>query len=415
MEQIAPIDDAPQPYEASHYGALVLNLGRALLHVGSPAHRLESAMQIMAQRLGLQAEFFSTPTALIVSLGDGNRQQTYLARSEPGAPNLSKLAELTEVMDALAERKLNPIQADERVREIDSAPPRFSRWWQFLSFVLIAFGVTPLLGGGWREAGLATVLGVATALSVLLLGSHAERSRLIAPLAATVTTFLGTLWCGFDAQTALMPALIASIIALVPGMDLTTSCRELATGHLVSGASRMASAAMMFALLTFGLIVGGLAGQALVGPIDLVSPNPLPRWVTGPGLLVAAFGLVVLFQGHRRDWIWMVLACMIAWATSLIGIITSAPVVGAFAGALTIGLAGNVFVRLTGRPGSIIHIPGLILLVPGSIGLRSLATLLENDVVSGIETALLTAMIAVALTTGMIVASALVPPRKNTL
>jgi len=415
MEQITPIDDAPQPYEASRYGALVLNMGRALLHVGSPAHRLESAMQIMAQRLGLQAEFFSTPTALIVSLGDGDRQQTYLARSDPGAPNLSKLADLTEVMDALAEGRLNPMSADERVRDIDSAPPRFNRRWQFLAFILIAFGVTPLLGGGWRETLLAGGLGVATALSVLLLGSHAERSRLIAPFAATATTFLGTLWCGFDAQTALMPALIASIIALVPGMDLTVSCRELATGHLVSGASRMASAAMMFALLTFGLIVGGLAGQALVGPIDLVSPDPLPQWMTGPGLLVAALGLVILFQGHRRDWIWMVLACMIAWATSFVGVAIAAPVVGAFTGALVIGLTGNVFVRLTGRPGSIIHIPGLILLVPGSIGLRSLATLLENNVITGIETALLTAMIAVALTTGMIVSSALVPPRKNTL
>jgi uncharacterized membrane protein YjjP (DUF1212 family) len=415
MEQTSPIDDAPQPYEASRYGALVLNMGRALLHVGSPAHRLESAMQIMAQRLGLQAEFFSTPTALMVSLGDGDQQQTYLARSEPGAPNLSKLADLTEVMDQLADRKLSPGEADARVRAIDSAPPRFNRWWQFIAFIAIPFGVTPLLGGGVRETLLATALGVATALTVLLLSSHVERARLIAPLAATLTTFLGTLWCGFDAHTALMPALIASIIALLPGMDLTTACRELATGHLVSGASRMASAAMMFALLTFGLVVGGLAGQAVVGPVGLVNPDPLPQWMTVAGLLVAAFGLVVLFQGHRRDWIWMLLAALIAWATSFIGSAISAPVVGAFAGALMIGLAGNVFVRATGRPGSIIHIPGLILLVPGSIGLRSLATLLENDVVSGIETALLTAMIAVALTTGMIVSSTLVPPRKNTL
>jgi len=415
MDQIATIDDSTQPYEASRYGTLVLNLGRALLHVGSPAHRLESAMHIMADRLGLQAEFFSTPTALIVSLGDGNRQQTYLARSEPGSPNLSKLADLTEIMELLSERKIDPDEADERVREIDSSPARFNRWWQFIAFIAIACGVTPLLGGGWRETVLATLLGVTTATTVMLMGTHVERSKLIAPLAATLTTFLGTIWCGFDAQTALMPALIASIIALLPGMDLTTSCRELATGHLVSGASRMASAAMIFALITFGLIVGGMAGQAFVGPVGLVNPDPLPQWVTALGLLVAAFGLVVLFQGHRRDWIWMLLASLIAWATSFIGVVTSAPVIGAFAGALLIGLAGNLFVRATGRPGSIIHIPGLILLVPGSIGLRSLATLLDNDVISGIETALLTGMIAVALTTGIIVSSVLIPPRKNTL
>ncbi|AKS42564.1 threonine/serine ThrE exporter family protein [Wenzhouxiangella marina] len=415
MDEPTLLDDEPQPYEASRLGTLVLNLGRALLHVGSPAHRLEAAMQVMADRLGLRAEFFSTPTSLIVSLGDESRQQTFLARSDPGSPNLSKLADLTEVMEDLADKRIDPIEADRRVREIDAAPARFGFWWQLFGFIAIAGGVTPLIGGGWRETALATVLGTITGLAVLLLGSHMERARLIAPLAATLTTFLGTLWCGYDAQTALMPALIASIIALLPGMDLTTACRELSTGHLVSGSSRLASAVMVFALITFGLAVGGLAGQAIVGPVGLVNPQAAPEWLTPIGLLIACVGLVILFQGHRRDWFWMLLASLIAWASSFIGVWINAPVIGAFAGALFVGLAGNVFVRFTGRPGSIMHMPGLILLVPGSIGLRSLATLLDHDVISGIETALLAGMIAVALTTGMIVSSVLLPPRKNAL
>jgi len=408
-------DLTAQPYEASRYAALVLNLGRALLHVGSPAHRLEAAMQIMAERLGLQAEFFSTPTSLIVSLGDGSRQQTYLARSEPGSSNLSKLSELTEVMDELAAGTIDPEQADERVRMIDAAPPRFGAWWQLLGFIAIAGGVAPLIGGGLRETLLASLLGIVTGASVLMLRSHLDRSRLTAPLAAALTTFLGTLWCGFDPQTALMPAIIASIIALLPGMDLTTACRELSTGHLVSGSSRLASAVMIFALLTFGLVMGGMAGQYFTGPVGLVSPVDRPEWLTPAGLLIAAFGLVVLFQAHRRDWVWMLLACLIAVIGAGIGSIINAPVIGAFVGSVMVGMAGNLFVRFSGRPGSIMHLPGLILLVPGSIGLRSLATLLENDVISGIETAMLAAMIAVALTTGMIVSSVLLPPRKNAL
>ena len=76
-----PSEEEAQSFEASPYAALVLNLGRALTRAGSPAHRLETAMQVMAERLGLTAEFFSTPTALMVSLGDGTRAQVYLARS----------------------------------------------------------------------------------------------------------------------------------------------------------------------------------------------------------------------------------------------------------------------------------------------------------------------------------------------
>jgi len=403
--------DHSQPYASSPYGKLVLNLGRALLHVGSPAHRLESAMHIMAARLGLQAEFFSTPTALMVSLADGTQQQTYLARSEPGSANLSKLAELTEVMDGLADGRLDPEQANQRVCAIDTAPPRFGRAWQLAGFTAIACGVAPLIGGGWRETLAATALGTLTGLAVLWLGGHSERSRLINPVSAALITFLGTLWCGHDGQTALMPVIIASLIALVPGMDLTTACRELATGHLVSGSSRVASAIMIFALLTFGLVVGGMAGQALTGPVELVAASPAPHGLRPAGLLLAAFGLLILFQASRRDWIWMLLACLIAYSSATLGGLLQAPVIGAFFGALSVGLAGNLFVQFTGRPGSIMHLPGLILLVPGSIGLRSLAALLENEIIPGIETAMLAGMIAVALTTGLIVASVVLPPR----
>lgn len=401
----------PQPYAASRYGTLVLNLGRALLHVGSPAHRLEAAMHIMADRLNLQAEFFSTPTSLIVSLGDGANQQTFLARSDPGSPNLGKLADLTEVMDQLADGTIDPETADDRVRAIDRALPLYGWWLQLAAFVLIAAGVAPLLGGGWREALLAAPLGLVTGLCVLWMRQHIERSRLITPMTAALITFLGTLWCGIDGTTALMPPIIAAMIALLPGMDLTTAARELSTGHLVSGSSRMAFAITVFALLTFGLVLGGMAGQALVGPVGLVDPSFRPDWLAPAGVLLAAAGLMLLIQAYKRDWIWILLATLIAWGGAGLGAMLGAPVIGAFIGGLAVGLAGNLFVQFTGRPGSILHIPGLILLVPGSIGLRSLATLLSEDVVAGLETAILAGIIAVALTTGMILASVLIPPR----
>ncbi|TVS10567.1 MAG: threonine/serine exporter family protein [Wenzhouxiangella sp.] len=405
--------DAPQPYESNRYAALVLNLGRALLHVGSPAHRLEDAMQIMASRLGLQAEFFSTPTALIVSLGDGEKQRTFLARSDPGSTNLAKLADLTEVMEQLAAGHIDPEPADERVRQIDQAAPIYGYWLQLLGFVALSGGIAPLIGGGWREMLLALALGTVTGLIVLWLRRHVERSRLASPLTATVVTFLGVLWCSIDPQTALVPAVIASIIALVPGMDLTTASRELATGHLVSGSSRLAFALTIFALLALGLVMGGMTGTWLVGPVDLISASPAPAWLPAAGVMLAALGLMLLNQAHLRDWVWILLACLIAYAGARLGIGLEAPVIGAFIGALAVGLAGNLFVTLTGRPGSVMHLPGLILLVPGSIGLRGLATLLADDVISGIETAVMAGMIAVALTTGMILASVLLPPRTS--
>ena len=410
-ESVDDIASNKQPYSSDRHARLVLNFGRALLSVGSPAHRLESAMQIMADRLGVQAEFFCTPTALIISLADGDRQQTFLARSEPGSANLSKLADLAEVMDELNAGRIDPQQADERVHAIDTAPPLYGARLEVLAFVLIGGGVAPLLGGGWREAVMAATLGAVTGLSIWWMRQHVERARLIMPMVAALITFLGSLWCGIDGRTALMPATLAAMIPLLPGMDLTTAARELSTGHLVSGSSRLSFAVTIFALLAFGLVLGGMAGQAIVGPVALTEASFRPVWLPFAGLISAAFGLMMLIQAHMRDWIWILLVSIIAWVGASLGGWLEAPVIGAFFGGIAVGLAGNLYVRISRRPSSILHIPGLILLVPGSIGLRSLATLLQDDVVAGMETAILAGIIAVALTTGMILASVLIPPR----
>src|SRR5699024_10652600 len=251
-------------------------------------------MKIMAERLGLQAEFFSTPTTLIISLKDGDRQETFLARCEPGSANLSKLADLAEVMDDLDSGRTTPQQADERVHAIDSAPPLYGAWLEVLAFVLIGGGVTPILGSGWRETLLAAPLGAVAGLSIWWMRQHVERARLIMPMVSALIAFLGSLWCGFDGSTALMPAVLAAIIPLLPGMDLTTAARELSTGHLVSGSSRLSFAVTIFALLAFGLVLGGMAGQAIVGAVPLTESSFRPAWMPLPGLVCAAGGLMML-------------------------------------------------------------------------------------------------------------------------
>ncbi|MEK7832242.1 MAG: threonine/serine exporter family protein [Acidobacteriota bacterium] len=75
----------------------VLRLGRALHAYGYPAHRLEEVLSRASERLGLLAQFFSTPTSIFASFGKQEEQQTFLMRVTPGEVNLGKLAELDDV------------------------------------------------------------------------------------------------------------------------------------------------------------------------------------------------------------------------------------------------------------------------------------------------------------------------------
>jgi uncharacterized membrane protein YjjB (DUF3815 family) len=51
-------------------------------------------MRAGAARLGLQAQFFSTPTSILAALGAVPDQRTFLIRTYPGTMDLGKLGEL---------------------------------------------------------------------------------------------------------------------------------------------------------------------------------------------------------------------------------------------------------------------------------------------------------------------------------
>jgi uncharacterized membrane protein YjjB (DUF3815 family) len=86
---------------------------------------------------------------------------------------------------------------------------------------------------------------------------------------------------------------------------------------------------------------------------------------------------------------------------------------GVFAGGLLLGASSNVFARVFNRPGALIREPGIILLVPGSIGFRTLNFVFERDVMLGLDTGITLMTLLVALVAGLLFGDLLVPPRRK--
>lgn len=408
--------ESPDPPSAPGQEAvdLILGLGRVLLALGSPAHRLEASLGLIARRLGLAAELFCTPTALIVALEDDGRRQTHLVRVEPGSPNLGKLSDINEVLLQLEARDISLREACARADAIFHAPVRHGLLLSLLAFTFISTAAAAFLGGGWREVGLAAGLGTVTGIIGLgICRLRPDWTRVYIPLAATLVSLLAALFCAWDGRTNMLLPLIAGLLVLLPGLDFTAATRELATSHWVSGSSRLAGAMVVLTVLAFGMVLGTELGQAIAGPVTMVTPVPVPIWAVMAAYLLAATGFILLFEAYPRDWIWIVLVSLVAVLSLRAGQDLLGPVLGAALGGTLVGITGNLFVRLTRRPASILHTPGLILLVPGALGFRSLAAILSSDVVSGVESFFLALLTAVALATGMIIASVLLPPSRE--
>jgi uncharacterized membrane protein YjjB (DUF3815 family) len=72
-----------------------------------------------------------------------------------------------------------------------------------------------------------------------------------------------------------------------------------------------------------------------------------------------------------------------------------------------------VFARFYKRPGALIREPGIILLVPGSVGFRTLNFVFERDVMLGIDTAITLVTLLLAIVAGLLFGDLLVPPRRK--
>ena len=86
-------------------------------------------------------------------------------------------------------------------------------------------------------------------------------------------------------------------------------------------------------------------------------------------------------------------------------------VVGAFSGALAIGVAGHLYQWLSGRPAVLVETPGLITLVPGSLGFRGLHALMQQESVVGIN--LMTDMLTTGAVSSVTAAASLTSPGRS--
>jgi len=389
----------------------IIALGRALHSYGIPAHRLEEALGNAATRLDISAEFFSGPTSLIVSFGEPGNQQTSLSRVSPGNLQLDKLVELDEVVEALYRSEMTVEEARVRLLDIDSSPQRYGPVLTTLAFGIASGLAARFFGGGILEMLVTFVLGLFTGLLALAAERFVAVGRLFEFAVSFMVTFLalGLTVVGLPLATSVI--IMASLIIILPGLSLTLALNELATGHLVSGTARFSGAMMTFIKLGLGVGLGQRLTEFLPGTVIESVAVPLPQWTLWAALIITPLALAVLFRARSQEVVWIMGAAVVAFWGARYGVELLGVGLGAVVGALLAGLASNLFARLKRRPAVVLIVPSLILLVPGSLGYRSISMLMGSDIVTGMDTAFTALLVGVALVAGLLLANVMLPPR----
>jgi len=397
----------------------VVELARRLHEYGTAAPRLEDVVNLVSARLGLACNVLSTPTSIVMSFSDPAREDglaeiTQVVRVPPGEVNLERLCQVDEIADQVIDGRLDLAAGRRRLREVGQA--RRSRGGEaglVASYGVSAASIAAILHTGWSGIAAAGLIGLLIGLVYLASVGRPNIAAAAEAISALLATLIATAVAAYVVPLAVRSVVIASLIVLMPGMTLTTAVRELSSQHLISGTARMMGALATLLKLAFGTLA---AAQfcALIGWVPAGTPElGVPRWTEWIAVLAGGCAFAVLFGSPRRYVPVVVAAVALGYVCAQLGGVYVSPAFGVFVGGLVIGAASNAFARVMQRPGALVREPGIILLVPGSVGFRTLSFVFERDVLLGIDTAITLVTLLVAIVAGLLFGDLLVPPRRS--
>jgi uncharacterized membrane protein YjjP (DUF1212 family) len=384
-------------------------LAQALHVSGAPAQDLERELAVIGARMGVRVQCFALPTMLSLTVeAEGRPQAVRLIRLPPYDYNMVRLIKLEAMLREL-HGPADLARGEAQLQQIVAAPPIW-RGWRFVACgFLLSASVALLLRGSWAEMLSGGIVGALFVMAYQRLGGKPS----LGPVLPVLLCGLAAL-CSY-ALAALLPqqspfiTVLAGIVLMLPGFTMTIAMSELATQNLVAGTGRLAGAFMLMLMMGAGVAIGSTLAAEFMPVAPTGTAAPLPDWAMWPNIAVLGVGLLAVLQAPLRSVHVVILACLLAWGISFYVSHELGPVAGAFAGAFGVAMAGHLYQRFSGKPGILVQVPGLITLVPGSVGFRGLHALMEQDTVTGLGILATTVVTGAALVVGTLLANGIGP------
>ncbi len=394
-------------------------MARRLHEYGAGAHRLETAVSNVAEQLGIRCSVFSSPTSIFITFSgfefdeDDLVLPAQLIRVSPGDMDIGRLTEVDSVSQAVADGELQVEVGVDRLKEIAKRSPIFGLPIHLLAWAATGMAVTSMLKSSWTDIVIASMLGVLTGIMSMRWGKRLQTIGSFEPIIAAMITVLAYLLSALLGGSQVPHIVIGALIILMPGLNLTLAITELATGHLSSGTSRFAGASVVLIKLALGVVLATQAMTALGFDTDGATTVLAPDWFIWLSVLVAGFSFAILFGILIRDLPVVIFTAVSTFALNFYVSSHISPNVGIFLASLYVASASNLFSRLTNRPAVIMRMPGIILLVPGSLGYRAMTLLFSDDMDAGLSSVVGVATVLACLVGGLLLGNTLIAPRRS--
>ncbi len=349
-------------------GVAMLAAGYAVTDVGTTLHAVAAAHGQPLLTVG------AIPTAILID--DPVARRARIAGMEPGtAYRFDQTQAVGRLASLAALAAWSPRVIRDRLADVAAMPAPYPPWAIAMGNALVAGGVSIVFRTTWLAVAVDCLLGLVVG-AVLLWTARAPR------LASLMPFILGFVASGtvfavahlLDVSGAPLYAVFAPIVVLVPGAAITNAVIELAAGDVVSGGGRLIGGLVTWLMLLLGILVGAAANGASLTELVLRPPGALPGWAAWPGLLIMGVGIALSNCAPPRLGVVVVVVLLATYALLVgVGSISNSIIGSGVAAAVMLVATRLVEQRRAELPAIVTFRPAFWLLVPGSMGLASLA------------------------------------------
>jgi len=353
-------------------------LGAALSSIGETVDAVETRLGVIARSYGLgDARFSAFPTFLLLTLGQGRAATIEPTTRLSQTPRLDQIAAVHALAGEAERGGLAPLVGVERLEAIRRLDNRFGDAASVAGYAVLTVGIALILHPAARDVASAAVLGALVGILRRLGRGRRSVEALMPFLAATCVAAIVALAVEYDVTDPGLRAMIAALVVFIPGVALTTAFLELTEGQMVAGSSRLVWGGTQLGLLAFGIVAGvgmvGVPAQQAFSSSDAL----LGAWAPWVGVLVFAAGVTVAHSAPPGGFVSLLIVLYAAWTGQVVGNELFGAYASGFAGALVMTFAAYLLARRpSAMPVYAVFLPGFWLLVPGSLGLIGLTTVL---------------------------------------
>src|SRR5882762_1303533 len=360
-----------------------------------PVTMVRGAMYATSRAHGLDAQLLALPN--YVQVGSETGDSLYIANPDFDV-RYDQSFQLAKLVARAPSGSVTPEEGMAELDRIRHQQRRFPVWVTVFGYAVQSVGLALILQPTpWSLVGAATLGLLVGALSVV--GRRIEAIGYMLPticaflVAFIVFTFNSRWHVGADS----LRALAAPLATFLPGAAITLAVIELATNHVVSGASRLVAGFMQIAQLAFGILIAAQIAGIPDASLVTTQLNRLGPWAPFLGVLVYGLGIWLNFAPPTKFLPWMVLMLYVAYAGQWIGNAVLGSYASGFGGGLTLIIFALAISHRPNTPPTMsLVVPGFWLLVPGSLGFMGITQLLGTHS-SAVFTATLISMMSIAI------------------